>query len=138
MPSPWRDFQADTAVVDGPAHDPMHGTIVEAQQARDESKRQQLPRYAAAFWLLIRRPVDVLIVCPDQITADWYAQPIRTTLPGYTLQPRAVGPAQVPAITDPQKVAANPRLGTLSVAMHGRASAVAEAFMAGLALLTPE
>jgi hypothetical protein len=132
---PSTDFQADTAVVDGPPRDPVHGTIVEAQQSKEEAKRQQLPRYAAALWLLIRRPVDVLVICPDQATADWYSRPIWTTLPGYTLHPRAVGPAQVPRITDPQKVASSPGLGSLSVAMHGQIRAVTEAFMAGLALL---
>jgi hypothetical protein len=135
---PSSDFQADTVVVDGPAPDPVHGTIVEAQQARDEGKRQQLARYAAAFWLLLRRPVDVLVICPDQATADFYARPVPTTLPGYTLQVRAVGPAQVPAITDSRQVAASPGLSALSVAMHGRIPAVAEAFVAGLALLTAE
>jgi hypothetical protein len=135
---PSSDFQADMAVVEGPSQDPVHGTIVEAQQARIESKRQQLPRYAAALWLLIRRPVDILVVCPDQATADWYARPIPTTLPGYTSHPRAIGPGQIPAIHDPRQVAARPGLGALSMAMHGGNRAVAEAFMAGLALLTPE
>jgi hypothetical protein len=135
---PSSDFQADTVIIDGPQRDPVHGTIVEAQQTKNEAKRQQLPRYAAAFWLLIRCPVDVLVVCPHQVTADWYAQPIPTTLPGYTLHPRAVGPAQIRPMTDPEKVAANPGLGALSVALHGRRAAVAEAFMAGLALLPPE
>lgn len=135
---PSSDFQADTVVVDGPSRDPVHGTIVEAQQTRDEAKRRQLPRYAAALWLLIRRPVDVLVVCPDQVTADWYAQPIEATLPGYTLYPRAVGPEQVPPIIDPLEIAANPGLGALSVAMHGGTHGVAEAFVTGLSLLTPE
>lgn len=116
----------------------MHGTIVEAQQVREGSKRHQLARYAAALWLLIRRPVDVLVVCPDQVTADWYAQPVPTTLSGYTFRPRAVGPAQVSAITGPEQVTDSPGLATLSVAMHGETRGVAEAFIGGLALLSPD
>jgi hypothetical protein len=72
---PSTDFDADTVVVDGAAHDPFHGTIVEAQQDKKEAKRDQLARYAAALWLLLRRPVDVLMICPDHV-ADWYARPI--------------------------------------------------------------
>jgi hypothetical protein len=135
---PSTDFKADTVVMDGPPQDPVHGTIVEAQQVKDEGKLDQLARYAAALWLLIRRRVDVLVICPSQETADWYARPVRTMLPGYTFSARTVGPAQVPEITDPRRVASAPGLGAMSVAMHGHITGVAGAFLAGLALLGPE
>ncbi len=132
------DFDADVVVVDGPARDPVHGTIVEVQLTRSENKRQQLARYAAALWQMIRCPVDVLVICPDQAVADFYARPIATSLPGYRLTPRTVGPQQVPVITDPVRVAASPGLGVLSVAMHGDEPGVCEAFMTGLASVPPE
>jgi hypothetical protein len=132
---PSSDFAADTVIVMGPQRQPAHAAVVEAQQLRDEQKRSQLPRYAAAVWLLLRCAVDVLIICPDQATADWYARPIATTLAGYSLHPRAIGPEQVPPVTDSAVMAASPGLGALSVAMHGREPAVARAFMAGLAAL---
>jgi hypothetical protein len=125
-------------VVDGPARDPVHGTIVEIQQDKIEEKAEKLARYAAALWLLIRCPVDVLVVCPDQAVADFYARPVRTSLPGYVLTPRAVGPAQVPVLIHPEQVAANPGLAVLSVAMHGDEPSVCEAFVAGLASTHPE
>jgi hypothetical protein len=135
---PSTDFDADIVVVDGPSHNPVHATVVEAQLTKNEEKRQQLPRYAAALWLLIRCPVDVLVICLDQAVADFYAQPIRTSLPGYEMWPRVVGPAQVPHITDPAKVADSPGLGVLSVVMHGQDRAVADAFLAGLASVPPQ
>src|SRR5215475_13006087 len=115
---PSSDFAADTVVVMGPPRQPAHAVVVEAQQARDGQKRGQLPRYAASLWLLLRCPVDVLVICPDQTTADWYAQPIATSLNGYTLYPHSVGPRQVPAVTDSAFIAASPGLAALSVAMH--------------------
>jgi hypothetical protein len=132
------DFDADVVVVDGPARDPVHGTIVEIQQDKSEEKRQQLARYAVALWQMIRSPVDVLVICPDQAVADFYARPIRTTLPGYVLTARAVGPSQTPPITDPAKVASAPGLAVLSVVMHGEEPGVCEAFVAGLASVPPE
>jgi hypothetical protein len=133
---PSTDFDADTVVVDGPARDPVHGTIVEAQQSMNAAKLQQLPRYAAALWLLLRRRVDVLMICPEDQIAAWYAKVIPTSLPGYTFRPVVIGPAQVPAIIDPLEVAASPGLGALSVAMHGQDQGVAKAFVDGLAFMT--
>jgi len=135
---PSTDFAADTVVISGAPRQPAHAAVVEAQQEKDEAKREQLPRYAAALWLLLRCHVDVLVICPHQATADWYARPIPTTLPEYTLYPRAIGPSQVPALTNPQLIADSPGLGALSVAMHGGRRTVAEAFVAGLGLLTPD
>jgi hypothetical protein len=133
---PSTDFDADTVVVDGPAREPVHGTIVEAQQNMNEAKLKQLPRYAAALWLLLRRRVDVLMICPDDQVAAWYGRLIPTSLPGYTFRPVVIGPAQVPSITDPRDVAASPGLGVLSVAMHGRERGVARAFVDGLTFMT--
>jgi len=132
------DFDADVVVVDGPAGDPVHGTIVEVQLARTGAKAEQLARYAAALWLLIRCPVDVLVVCPEQAVADFCSRPVATSLPGYVLTPRVVGPAQVPALTVPEQVAAGPGLAVLSVAMHGDEAGVCEAFVAGLESVRPE
>ena len=132
------DFDADVVVVHGPVRDPVHGTIIEIQQDKIREKLDKLARYAAALWLLIRCPVDVLVICPDRAVADFYARPVPTSLPGYVLTPRVVGPVQVPVITDPEHVAASPGLAVLSVAMHGDEPGVCEAFVTGLASVRPE
>lgn len=127
---PSRDLIADTVIVAGPAEHPARGIIVEIQQNRDKDKRRQWPRYDC--------PVDLLVICPDQATARWYAEPIPTTLDGYTHRPKVLLPAWVPAMTNAGKVAADPLMAVLSVAYHGHAPRVAEAFLAGIASLGAE
>lgn len=133
---PSADFFADTVVLTaGPGYDPAFGVIVEAQQEKNEAKVRQLPRYAAALWLQIRKPVEILVLCREQDVADWYARPIPLGLRGCSCLPVAVGPHEIPAITDAERVAADPTLGTLSFAMHGEKPPVATAFAAALPLL---
>jgi hypothetical protein len=78
------------------------------------------------------------VLCPDEATAEWYAEPIPSTVPGFTFLPRALHPRAVPAITDPDQAAASPSLAALSVAYHGDNLAVASAFVAGMGKLGPE
>src|SRR4051812_21488877 len=78
---PSKDFQPDTVIIVGAPQAPVHGIIVEVQQHKAESKRRQLPRYAAAMWLLLRRPVTVLCVCPVAEAAAYFAEPNPTELP---------------------------------------------------------
>jgi hypothetical protein len=112
--------------------------VVEAQQERSEGKRQKLPRYAAALWLEFDCPVDVLVICPDETTAAWYAKPIPTKVPGYTFQPRVLHPSRVPSITNARQAARDPAMAVLSVAYHGHDRAVADAFVAGVGSLGGE
>jgi hypothetical protein len=136
-----KDFYADAVlVVGGRPHDPVCGLIVEAQAGMEGAKPGSWPRYAAAHWLQTGKPTYVMAVFRDQQVADWYAErnPITTTLPGYRLEIIIVGPAQIPAITDPVAVAADLALGTLSFAAHGDDPAVASAFTTTLAKLPVE
>ncbi|GLZ11002.1 hypothetical protein Acsp04_12370 [Actinomadura sp. NBRC 104425] len=137
---PSIDFTADNVFTVGPPQDPVHGIIVEIQQTKSQSKRRQLPRYAAAQWLSQRHGgVDVIVVCPNADTAAFYAEPIRTELPGYTLQPVVVGPEQIPMITDPTEAAARLGMAVLSVSAHGeKHRKVVEALMAALDGDTPQ
>jgi hypothetical protein len=135
---PSRDLIADTVIVAGSAEHPARGIIVEIQQNRDKDKRRQWPRYAAAMWLRHDCPVDLLVICPDEATARWYAEPIATKLDGYMHQPKVLLPTWIPAMTDAEQVAADPLMAVLSVAYHGQAPGVAEAFVAGMASLGAE
>jgi hypothetical protein len=135
---PSNDFEADAVVVAGPVWDPVRGIIVEVQQAKDPRKHQDMARYAAALWLLLRCPVDVLVIAPSERVASFYAKPVITTLPGYIPTPRALWPDMVPVITDPARVTANPSLAALSLMLHGQNPQVCEAFVYGLAALPPE
>lgn len=125
---PSRDLHPDMVITVGPRHDPMLAIDVEVQNGSMRSKRPMLPRYAAALWLRLDCPVIVLVICPDAKAAAEAARPIRTSLSDYTLTPYVLGPDQIPVITDPGEMRANPLLAILSVAIHGRNRAVAEAF----------
>lgn len=135
---PSKELVPDTVILVGSGAELSHGIVVEAQREPTERKRRQLPRYAAALWLEHECPVDVLVLCPDEATAEWYAEPIPTTVPGFTFLPRALHPRAVPAVTDPDQAAASPSLAVLSVAYHGDDPAVASAFVAGMGKLGPE
>lgn len=135
---PSKELVPDTVLLVGSGSKVSHGIVVEAQREPTERKRRQLPRYAAALWLEHECPVDVLVLCPDEATSEWYAEPIPTMVPGFTFLPRALHPRRVPAITDPDQVTANPSLAVLSVAYHGDDHAVASAFVAGMGKLGPE
>ena len=132
---PSKDFQPDTVITVGPAQAPVHGIVVEVQQEKAEGKRRQLPRYAAALWLMLRCPVTVLCVCPDADAAVWYAEPVRTGLPGFTFCAAVLGPNEVPVIRSAKEAAAHPDLAAMAVMAHGRDRAVVDAFMTGLELM---
>jgi hypothetical protein len=132
---PSIDFDCDTVVVAGPHHDPVRGIIVEAQQAKLEDKRRKMAKYAAELWVLLGCPVDVVVICPDEATADYYAVPVLTTLPGYVFTARPLYPSRIPVITDPEDMAADPARATLVVGYHGAEPGVASAFAEGMALL---
>jgi hypothetical protein len=138
-----RDFYADAVVMaGGNPLAPEYGLIAEAQQAPAPGKLEDWPRYAAAFWLSTGKPEVVLVLCPDDKVARWYAerQPIATCLPGYAPPVIVIGPGQIPVLTDPTAMAASPALAVLSVAAHGADHpAVLQAFREELlALPQPE
>jgi hypothetical protein len=134
---PSQDFQPDTVITVGPPQETWHGIIVEVQQEKAASKRRQLPRYAAQLWLMLRRPVTVLCVCPDPRAAAYFAEPIATELPGYVFRAVVLGPNDVPVITDPVEAAAHPELAAMGVMMHGRREPVLKAFVDALELVEP-
>lgn len=134
---PSQDFRPDTVITVGPFQEAQHGIIVEVQQKKTASKRRQLPRYAAQLWLLLRRPVTVLCVCPEADAAAYYAEPIATELPGYVFRAVVLGPNDVPIITDPAEAAAHPELAAMGVMMHGRQEPVLKAFVDALELVEP-
>ncbi|MEU6715195.1 hypothetical protein ABZ897_27330 [Nonomuraea sp. NPDC046802] len=129
---PSDDIEPDVPIVLGPPQSPAHAVIVEIQQ--DKSKDpQQLARYAAASWLMLRCNVTVLVICPDRAVADHYTQPIDSGLDGYRLQARVLGPDGIPVITDAEEALAHLDLSAMSVMVHGRDRTVIEAFATALA-----
>ncbi|RBQ21398.1 hypothetical protein DP939_01395 [Spongiactinospora rosea] len=135
---PSRDFYADTVITLGHRDEqPQHGIIIEIQLQPDQDKRDSLARYAAALWLQYDCPITVAVVCPTGSVADWAAEPVVTSLRDYTLTPVAIGPKQIPAITDPSQIGDNGELGLLSIAAHGNRPEVIRAVLNGSNSLDP-
>lgn len=130
-----RDLNPDAVFADRSVEKPRRIVIVEVQRSRSQEKLRQWPRYAAAQWLRHECPVDLLVICTDEQTAQWFARPLPTELDGYIHRPRILMPAQVPAMRSAEEVAADPLMATLAVAYHGLDEAVANAFVAGIASL---
>jgi len=99
--------------------DNLMGIVVEVQRDQKERKRFTWPEYVAALRSRHECPVMLLVVCPRQSVADWYAEPIHLGHPSFVMRPLVVGPAGIPVVTDPGTVAASPTLGVLSAAAHG-------------------
>ena len=131
------DLDPDTVLVAGSVKSPKRIIIVELQQAWDPGKLRQWPRYAASKWLRYECPVQLLVICPDDSTADRYAGPIPTSLDGYTHRPAILRSARVPSLASAQQAIDDPAMGVMSVAYHGADAAVVDAFAAGIISLSP-
>jgi hypothetical protein len=129
---PSTDFRADAVITVGPPRNPAHAIIVEIQQRGSLEKRRQIPRYAAMAWLTLRCPITVLVVCPSTAAAAWYRKPVETNLPGYTFAADVLGPEEIPVLTDPKEITANPNLAALKMMAHGHLEDVREVFVKGL------
>ncbi|NED93766.1 hypothetical protein G1H11_00365 [Phytoactinopolyspora alkaliphila] len=94
--------------------------IVEVQRRTEKSKRLTWPAYVAN--LRAKRKCDVLLVviCFDDVTADWSRKPIKLGHPGFVFTPVVIGPSNLPMMTDPGRIAAQPRLATLAALAHSR------------------
>lgn len=135
---PSRDLFPDIVFSQGFPSNPTGIFVVEVQHEKDEGKRRQIPRYAAALWLFHRCTTIVAVFSPDQAAADYYSEPIATELPGYTCPPVAIGPKDIPVVNDVDTAVADPALAALSVMAHGAAPGVLDTFMDGLTRLEPD
>lgn len=77
----------EMVILAGPPADPVRAIIVEFQPGRDEAARRRWPVYAAAVWLSHGCPVDLLVICADELTAHWADRPIATALDHYVCRP---------------------------------------------------
>jgi hypothetical protein len=80
-------------------------------------------------------PVLLLVLCPDTTVAAWCAEPIVVGRPGLVLTPVVLGPADIPAVTDPELARQRPHLAVLSALAHGATAGADGVFGALLAAL---
>ncbi|HEX6449203.1 MAG TPA: hypothetical protein VF060_07065 [Trebonia sp.] len=87
---PFGEPIPEMVILAGPANDPVRAIIVEFVQGRDDAVRHRWPLYAAAIWLSHGCPVDLLVVCSDELTGHWADRPIATALDGYVCRPNVL------------------------------------------------
>jgi hypothetical protein len=95
----WRgDSGPDALILAGKPATPVRAIVVEFMVTTNAIRRRRWPRFAAAVWAEHQCPVDVLAVCPDEEIARWCAEPITTTLRGYTCHPKAISLSRLEAL----------------------------------------
>ncbi|CAM5307436.1 MULTISPECIES: hypothetical protein [Streptomyces] len=95
--------------------------LIEAQDRRDPARPAHWAHHVAYIWTQRRLPTCLLIVCADEDTARWAEQPVSSAPaqpPALTLHPFVAGPHNLPLVTDPDEVRADPELAALSVMLH--------------------
>ena len=122
-------MRADTVVFGGPQQDRWYSVIVEVETKMTEEKLRQVAVGAVSLWLETRKPVYVIFITPDPDAAK-FTGPVEVSIGclTVTMHPVIVGPADIPVLTDPQAMAGDLLMATLSVMAHGGRPEVAEAF----------
>ena len=126
------DWHADRLVLFRHLGRVIYATIVETQLAPDRVKRRRWPQYQTIVHGRHDCPTGVLVVCADDATARWSGNPIALDYNGSLIRPIAVGPKDMPLITNLDDARELPLLAALSLIGHPedesvRAAAVAAA-----------
>lgn len=74
-------------ILAGPASAPVHAIVVEFLVGRDDEARRRWPHSVATVWLTHKCPVDLFVLCPDDLTAHWADRPVATSLDDYVCHP---------------------------------------------------
>jgi len=113
------EYRADAVVTLAGEGITVLAVVIEVQLRVDGRKRRSWPAYVATLHARLGCPVALMVVCPVQVVADWCAAPISFGPPGSVLTPVALGPEQVPVITDLDTARRVPELAVLSALAHG-------------------
>ncbi|MGW0882233.1 hypothetical protein [Streptomyces sp. NPDC002671] len=95
--------------------------LIEAQDRRDPVRSTHWARHVSYLWAERQLPTALLIMCRNQDTARWAEQPVSSgpvQPPALTLHPFVAGPHNLPLVTDPDEIHAQPALAALSAIMH--------------------
>ncbi|WP_282697554.1 hypothetical protein [Streptomyces sp. CC208A] len=102
---------------------------IEAQGKKDPAKPASWAYYVSYLWTKYGLPTVLLVVCQDRGTAEWAGQTVTYGPPGMptlSIQPVAVGPHDMPAITDPAEAGEDLALAALSAIAHAGAPDIGE------------
>jgi hypothetical protein len=112
------EYRADAVVTLTQAGALALAVIIEVQLRVDGRKRLSWPAYVATLYARMGCPVALLAICPTPAVAEWAATPIAIGPPGSMMLPVALGPEQVPVVTDPDEASRLPELAILSTLAH--------------------
>lgn len=112
------EYRADAVVtLENPDGTAM-SVVVEVQLKADPRKRRSWPAYLGTLYARLGRPVALLVVCPQRSVAEWCAEPITIGPPGSVVTPVALGPEQLPVVTDLEVARRLPEFAVLSAIAH--------------------
>ncbi|GAA3189628.1 hypothetical protein ACFO1B_36965 [Dactylosporangium siamense] len=135
------EYRADAVVTLSNQKRTVLAVVVEVQLKADARKRRSWPVYVATLHARLKCPVALLVVCPAQQVARWSAAPISIGPPGSVVTPVAVGPDQIPLVTDLTIARKSPELAVLSTLAHGGRTdpqPLFEALLTGLHVIDQE
>ncbi|MBB4746788.1 hypothetical protein [Actinoplanes lobatus] len=112
------EYRADAVIRLTRAGADVLAVVVEVQLRIDARKRRSWPAYVATLHARLSCPVALLVICPDGGVADWAANPIEIGPPASKVVPVALGPNEVPVVTDPAAAQRLPELTVLSTLAH--------------------
>ncbi len=116
------EYRADGVVAlyaDEESPKPALAVIFEAQRRPERQKKLSWPGYVATAHARHDCPTTLLVWCETKAVARWAAEPISTGDPGLRLTPVALGPDQIPVVTDPDDIRRHLELAVLSLHAHG-------------------
>jgi hypothetical protein len=113
------EYRADRVVVLKDARGKaVLAVIVEIQRAIDEEKKRSWPVYVTVQGARLDCDAVVLVLCLDEHTARWAAEPIHLGFEQVIL-PQVVGPSVLPVIRSRRQARSLPELAVLSAMTHG-------------------
>ncbi|AEV88244.1 hypothetical protein ACWT_7234 [Actinoplanes sp. SE50] len=112
------EYRADAVVTLSRAGVAVLAVIIEVQLRVDQRKRLSWPAYVGTLYARVGCPVALLVVCPHPKIATWAATAIAVGPPGSTVAPIALGPEQIPVVTDPDEARSSPELAVMSTLAH--------------------
>ena len=112
------DWHADKLILFRHRNRVSYAVVVETQLGRENIKRRRWPQYQTIVHGRHGCPTVVLVVCADEATTRWAGTPIELDNHGSVVCPVAVGPQQMPRVTDPDRARDLPLLAALSLIGH--------------------
>ena len=97
--------------------------VIASPDGKSQDQQGRWANYLAFLGATYLTPALLVVVCPDEDTARWAEAPFHLGLPDWhamTVRPLALGPHNVPVITDPAAAAADLPLAVFGAIAHSR------------------